>query len=237
MTEAEWLSCTEPSDMLMDFPAKWDNRRLWLFGCACLRRAWHLLKDRRSQSCVEVAERFVDGLATEQEMAEVWEAFDAAAFQGDLEDYRAIDWHEAIRNLVGFTDPAASFEVAWKAAEGFGSFAAQSIPVTAPESWSAARTEAWKKAERDERAVQTNLLRNIFGNPFRPASFDPAWRTRTAAAIAQVIYDDRDFSLLPVLADALEDAGCENADILNHCRQPGEHVRGCWVVDLVLGKE
>ncbi|MBX3398315.1 MAG: hypothetical protein KF873_06205 [Gemmataceae bacterium] len=79
-------------------------------------------------------------------------------------------------------------------------------------------------------------MRDIFGNPFRPVAVDPAWLTSTAVAIAQGIYDDRAFDRLPILADALQDAGCENADILAHCRSEGPHVRGCWVVDLVLGK-
>jgi hypothetical protein len=80
-------------------------------------------------------------------------------------------------------------------------------------------------------------FRDIFGNPFRPVTFDPSWRTTTAVAIANHMYDARDFSAMPILADALQDAGCDNDDILDHCRGPGPHVRGCWVVDLVLGKE
>jgi hypothetical protein len=85
--------------------------------------------------------------------------------------------------------------------------------------------------------IQAAYLRDIFGNPFRPITFSPEWRTPTAVALAQQMYESRDFSAMPILADALQDAGCDNDDILNHCRQPGEHVRGCWVVDLVLGKE
>jgi len=88
--------------------------------------------------------------------------------------------------------------------------------------------------ERD--AIKQRLLRDIFGNPFRPVAFDPAWRTATATSLAEAIYADRAFDRLPILADALEDAGCTSADVLEHCRQPGEHVRGCWVVDLVLAK-
>ena len=88
--------------------------------------------------------------------------------------------------------------------------------------------------------MQSTLIRDIFGNPFRPRpAVDAAWLSwndGTLAKLAQGIYDDRAFDRLPILADALEEAGCANADILNHCRQPGEHVRGCWVVDLVLGK-
>jgi hypothetical protein len=82
----------------------------------------------------------------------------------------------------------------------------------------------------------TKLIYDIFGNPFRPVAVDPTWLTSDALALATGIYQDRAFDRLPILADALQDAGCDNDDILNHCRQPGEHVRGCWVVDLVLGK-
>ena len=88
----------------------------------------------------------------------------------------------------------------------------------------------------DRQAKLKPLLRDIFGNPFRPVTFAPEWRTETAVSLAQTMYDARDFGNLPVLADALQDAGCENADVLDHCRGPGPHVRGCWVVDLVLGK-
>jgi hypothetical protein len=88
-----------------------------------------------------------------------------------------------------------------------------------------------------ERRQQAGLLLDIFGNPFRPVTIHPTWQTSNVTALAQAICDDRAFDRIPILADALEDAGCDNVDILNHCRQPGEHVRGCWVLDLVLGKE
>ena len=77
----------------------------------------------------------------------------------------------------------------------------------------------------------------VFGNPFRPVVADPTWLKPTAVSIASSIYADRAFDRLPILADALEEAGCAHADVLLHCRTPGEHVRGCWVVDMVLGKE
>jgi hypothetical protein len=92
-------------------------------------------------------------------------------------------------------------------------------------------------AEGAERAAQCQLFRDIFGNPFRPVDLDRHWKTATVVAVAQSIYDDRAFDRLPILADALEDAGCDNLDILQHCHSGGEHVRGCWVVDLILGKE
>ncbi len=81
------------------------------------------------------------------------------------------------------------------------------------------------------------ILACIFGNPFRPVTVDPCWLTSTAVALARIIYADRAFDRLPILADALEDAGCDNADLLAHCRGDGLHVRGWWVVDLILGKE
>ena len=86
--------------------------------------------------------------------------------------------------------------------------------------------------------IQVALARDIFGNPFRPVAFSPAWRTDTAVSLARGMYESREFSAMPILADALQDAGCDNDDILNHCRDAKQvHVRGCWVTDLVLGKE
>ena len=89
---------------------------------------------------------------------------------------------------------------------------------------------------REDRAILCDIIRDIFGNPFRPVAFDPAWRTEHTVGMAAKMYDDREFAAMPILADALEEAGCEHADILAHCREPGVHVRGCWVVDHLLGK-
>jgi hypothetical protein len=89
---------------------------------------------------------------------------------------------------------------------------------------------------RDERRIQCELLRCVFGNPFRPVALNPSWLTSTVLTLAVGIYAERAFDRLPILADALQDAGCDRADVLDHCRGPGPHVRGCWVVDLVFGK-
>jgi hypothetical protein len=100
--------------------------------------------------------------------------------------------------------------------------------------WAAAQ-----KATTQEQTYQCNLLLDIFGNPFRPITLDLAWLTwhdGLLVSMAQQMYDSRDFSDMPILADGLEEAGCSNQDILAHCRSGGEHVRGCWVVDLLLGK-
>ncbi|MCE9566116.1 MAG: hypothetical protein K8U57_29190 [Planctomycetes bacterium] len=89
-----------------------------------------------------------------------------------------------------------------------------------------------------EWAHQATLFREIVGNPFRPVDFDSEWRTSTVLAMAKEMYESRDFSAMPIFADALQDTGCEHDDILSHCRdENATHVRGCWVVDLVLGKE
>ncbi len=100
-----------------------------------------------------------------------------------------------------------------------------------------ARVESLSLDGLGERQFQAALLRDIFGNPFRPATIIPLWLTPTVASLAQEMYYSRDFSAMPILADALRDAGCDNEEVLNHCRQPGEHCRGCWAVDLVLGKQ
>jgi hypothetical protein len=85
-------------------------------------------------------------------------------------------------------------------------------------------------------ASQCDLIRDIFGNPFRAVALEPSWLTSTVVALADGIYAERAFDRLPILADALQDAGCDTGDVLDHCRGPGPHARGCWVVDLLLGK-
>jgi hypothetical protein len=95
----------------------------------------------------------------------------------------------------------------------------------------------WTASENEVESRYAVLLREFFGNPFRPVAFDPAWRTSTAIGLASTMYESRNFNAMPILADALQDAGCENEHILTHCRDEQQvHVRGCWVVDLVLEK-
>src|SRR5262249_28116970 len=92
---------------------------------------------------------------------------------------------------------------------------------------------------REEGQAQAALVRDIFGNPFRPVALDRSWLSGNGAAVvelAQAIYDERAFEQLPALADALEEAGCTDPQILQHCRETGGHVLGCWAVDLLLWK-
>jgi len=88
----------------------------------------------------------------------------------------------------------------------------------------------------DAHASQVAVLREIIGNPFRPVTIDPAWHKPSVASLAQAIDEERAFDRMPILADALEDAGCTSHDMLSHCRGPGPHFLGCWVVDMILGK-
>ena len=95
----------------------------------------------------------------------------------------------------------------------------------------------WSEGNPVNGVMQSRLLRDIFGKPFRPSTFDRSWLTPAVKALAQTIYDDRAFDQTPILADELEKAGCDSQELLNHCRGPAPHVRGCWALDLVLGKE
>lgn len=103
--------------------------------------------------------------------------------------------------------------------------------------WAAAK-DGWPRVANGELVPnapeKAQLIRDVFGNPFRKVVFGKTWRTDTSVAFARQMYESRDFSTMPILADALQDAGCDNDDILHHCRGPNNHVRGCWVVDLIL---
>lgn len=104
--------------------------------------------------------------------------------------------------------------------------------------WMCRNGEIAHGAEHERDARNLLLISEVFGNPFQPVRFSPEWRTDTAVLLARAMYDAREFSAMPILADALQDAGCDNDDVLTHCRDANQtHVRGCWVCDLVLGKE
>ena len=95
---------------------------------------------------------------------------------------------------------------------------------------------AFREMEEELVLEQVSFVRDLFGNPFRPVKFEPRWRTADVLGLALALYVDCAFDRLPLLADALMDAGCADEQIIDHCRGPGPHVRGCWVVDLALGK-
>jgi hypothetical protein len=97
--------------------------------------------------------------------------------------------------------------------------------------------DIWEAAYSEQRVRSLRFLHDIFGNPFRPVTIDPRWLTSSVFDLSRAIYEERAWERMPVLADALMDAGCDNEEIINHCRGDGPHVRGCWVVDLLLGKK
>jgi hypothetical protein len=217
MTEAEWLACTDPLKMLEFLRCQASDRKLRLFACACCRRIWGFIKDERSRNAVEVAERFADGLMTEEELAIARLAAETVV--------EATGQHSAW-TATGPPNRDANW-AAWCAARN--SLRALQEPGQ-PRMFSA-----------EEIIEQARLLQDIFGLlPFRPATMKAewlAWNDGTVVDLAQAIYKDRIFNHLPILADALEEAGCTDHHILDHCRQRGEHVRGCWVVDLILAKK
>jgi hypothetical protein len=239
MTEAEWLSCTDPTPMLEFLRGKASDRKLRLFAVGCCRRVFHLARDQASRNALEAGERYADGLATDEERQAACNATllkgvgpesPLNAWEADYESTSAIGW-AAVRD---------AFEAAARAPRHA---AAATIVGSVPDPirFTEAEEEMWTEpalvAYRAERAWQSDLLRDIIGNPFRVLKTKRPWQKAKVVKLAQSIYDDRAFDRMPILADALEDAGCQDADILAHCREPGQHVRGCWVVDLLLGKE
>jgi hypothetical protein len=238
MTEVEWLACDDPERMF-DFlcgppntprrpfcltPAA--DRKLRLAGCACARRLWHLLPDDRSRTAIEVGERFADGRATAAEFAAAWRttnrAIDDAAHSARDAGAQAV-WKAVVAACHSLSPQG------WEAADWAAFYARWAVRLAASDA-----AEGW------EAQHQCRLLRCVIGNPFRPpAPPHPAWRARhdyTAPRLARALYEERRFDDLPVLADALEDAGCADPDWLGHLREPGPHARGCWPVDLLLGK-
>ncbi len=240
MTEAEWLACQDPEPMrIFLFESGSDNshqvgrlslRQGTLLGAACCRRLRFVDADEVNRTWVAIVERKADGLLDEGEYAATRHACRVAAehalagCRGDVNDRSPNDGDaaycatEAVSLLLHMTDPSLTKFI---------------LQLCGEAAWYARKHDA----EGTETRAQSDILRDIVGNPFRPSIFSPLWRTDTAMTLAARMYEARDFSAMPILADALQDAGCADENILSHCRGPGPHVRGCWVVDLVLGKE
>jgi hypothetical protein len=213
MTEFDWKRCNDPQKMLewLRHSGNAPERKLRLFACACCRGIWHRLSDKCSRRAVEVVERFADGQATPQTFRKWhWAAYEAYEVTGE----------------AAYAVYAAGHRVADLAASDAAEAAADA---------------------GQERASQCDLLRDIFGNPFRAApAIDPAWlawNDGTVTKLAEAAYENRSLpegtleqDRLAVLADALEEAGCSDEEMLGHLRGPGPHVRGCHVVDTLMGK-
>jgi hypothetical protein len=219
MTEAEWLAASDPTPLTHFLARNLSDRKLRLFYCACSRRIWHLVGQEGYRKIVELSELMADGHV-------VWEELQAAEFaaysQHGSQGLNPALWAASLCGISNdMLHPCDYENISFRHA-----------------AWAAA--QASKKPEETlvlERVSQCALLRDIFGNPFRPIALNPSWLTSTVLPLANGIYEEKAFDRMPILADALQDAGCDNEDILHHCRQPGEHVRGCWVVDLLTGRK
>jgi len=231
MTEAEWLACDDPQKMLESLREKASSRKLRLFAVGCCRGIWHRLTDERSRNAVEAAER-----STEEEI--VGRSLDPMRQQA-IAASLAVRERTSARYACTAANCVLNVSSIWKIANSAAYIAAlgaarqASVAVKVGTRRGGGGTPAAKR----ERNRQASLLRCIFGNPFHPVALDRTTLTPTVVSLAQAVYDEAAFDRLPILADALEDAGCTDAEILAHCRGPGPHARGCWVVDFLLGKE
>ena len=245
MTDTEWLACTD-AQPLLDFlrdSGKLSERKARLFAVACAHHVWPWLLDERSRKAVEVSERYAEGLVGRKALNAVRrEAFAASKSPLPSSCYRGYargSEHAAVVALnVCMNTKRYGCQELTRATAGCASSLVAHVLGDA--------------AEPTERKAQCDLLRCLFGSPFCPTPFALAWLTPSVISLAVGAYEDRavgayedrslpsgelDGACLAVLAAALEAAGCDNADLLNHLRGPGPHVRGCWPVDLILGKE
>jgi hypothetical protein len=239
MTEAEWLRCADPSRMLEHLPAKVSERKLRLFGCAVCRLVWHVFTDERSRRAVEVVERYADGFSSREEMAEA---------ERDAEVARGLavgpfsDAPRRHRSRAGRCTSWAAYSLT-NVPEGDDVYRKLLLHM---EDAPAYALDAQRGRCRENRRLGAIVLRDIVGNLFQQPVINRAFLAYNAgnvANLARAAYDERimpsgelESQRLAVLADALEDAGCADADILGHLRGPGPHVRGCWVLDLLLNR-
>lgn len=230
-SESEWFRCTQPQEMLTFLRGKASGRKLRLFAVACCRRIWGQLRDERSRRAVEIAEDFADGGCNQRTLKQARQ--EAMTAHGAAQVVKA-DIPRTATHLDALSLAYAAAEAANAAQQVAADDAYQATGAVAG---TAAYAISSSDPSKIEQAVQADLLRDIFGNPFRHVAVDPSFLTATVLDIARSIYEESAFGRMPILADALEDAGCNNQAILDHCRQPAEHARGCWAVDLLLRKQ
>ena len=218
MTEDEWLRCSDVEAMLHHLwdqspEMKWSDRRPLLLVCACCRAVAGLFP-AECRELLAMIGRWADEPVGRSQMDDAFDAAERAAEQAGGDPWQVV-------TAIGYDDLGLVCYVAAQMIAAAGS----------PEG-----TERYEAARRREQLRQADCVRDIFGNPFRPVTPDPTWLNTDVVNLTQTIYDRRSFDRLPELADALRRAGCTEAEILEHCHQMGEHGRGCWVVDLLLGK-
>jgi hypothetical protein len=230
MTQEEWLTSTNLRQMWNYARWQTDSRRLRLFVCACCRQAWNRFVDPFTVGVVSMAEAFADGKVSEAAFARLRDAANAAVVRAEQSpDAFSYLVHSARSAAHACADPISQGVLPGRLA---ALRAVADLPADAYPDEDELPAEYLA-----EHVAQADLLRDIFGNPFRPVELDPAWLASDVLALARSMYANREFSAMPILADALQDAGCDSEDVLSHCRGAGPHVRGCWVVDLLLGKK
>jgi hypothetical protein len=235
MTEAEWLADTEPERMVefLRGGSHLSERKARLFAVACCRRVWEWMPDEAKQAA-EVCEEYADGRVGQKTLAAARRTAYAAsklpASSSGPGRYAAAHSHAGVVALYA-CDSMKQHEP-WQVADWVAATARSLVAHTAGDA-----------SDTHERKAHSSWLRDLFGNPFRPVAFDPAWLTAAVLSLAQAAYEERtlpagtlEHERLAVLADALEDAGCASADLLGHLRSEGPHVRGCRALDLCLGR-
>lgn len=243
MTEVEWLECTDPMPMLTFLRGKVSDRKLRLFSVACCYRILRSIRKKHSQQEGEVnsskfhwfiqfAEQYAEGIVDPRtvERHEAYYAYYRTRSDQTILGKTAEIADDVIRADAG--QAATSGTRAAGVAAHIAVYGLDNAPPTTAET-----IAAYRNLKAAEQTTLSCLVRCIFGLAFTTAIIEPAWLTwnnSTVGRIATTICDERGFDRMPILADALEEAGCDNADILNHCRQPGEHARGCWVIDALL---
>src|SRR5262245_22236781 len=237
MTEADWLACADVTAMLTFLEGRVSARKLRLFGVACCDRVWHLLTDSRSRKAVRAAMRFADGEVTDRERHEAYLA--ARAVVEEAERRRRgppeVDRTPALQAAVAARNAAGVFRSASDLA-AVATPAARARRASQRLSTLARRLDppgVLLETSSSERAAQAALLRDLIG-PFERVEVRPRWRDATVIAMARACYEGRDFASLPILADALEDAGCDDVTLLEHLRDGDPHARGCWALDALL---
>ncbi|WP_238602581.1 hypothetical protein [Fimbriiglobus ruber] len=235
MTETEWLTNAD-SNQFEDFlRGTVSYRKLRLFAVACFRPFSHLCTDVRSQNALRTSEEYADG------MVELYALISAHLYATDVLDNvpapASDTYHYAVdaayfavqlaRPSLLFRDGEVDIDPidVFRLTDGISYLSGHAknnfgIDATFDKA-------VLQKGIAIEKERQCRLLRDIFCNPFRPVAIEPEWSTSTVVSLAEGIYAEKAFDRLPILADALQDAGCDNENILSHCRGEGPHVRGC----------
>ena len=246
MTAEEWLAEIDFRRRFRFVEARLSERKRRLLAVAFCRAIWHVNRNETLQTTVELAETFADGNSTVQELDHFKQLCREVAIRSHEEYVRlsSVPLYEGDVALNYDPTPDANrweleSELAWTA-----SYVANTpihVEATGDRAMIVAELGLLDRVRMPRREFREGefgeLVAEIAGNPFEPVEFLPEWRTSTATALAREMYRSRDFSAMPILADALQDAGCDSAAVLDHCRDPNAiHVRGCWAVDLLLDK-